>query len=433
MSDQAIDAIATIAASDAMAPLLAPPNTPGTPIIRSLLETDFYKFNMWQLLWRRHPGLHASYRFCCRNTPAYPLAELLPALNTELDALCALRFRPTELAWLAEHSPLRPAFLAWLRGFGFERRHIRAWAEAGQLHIEASGPQPQVMGFEIYVLAIVSELYFRRWLAQQPGGAARALPALLAQGRARLQDKIAQLQALAVQPAPAGAGGFALFDFGLRRRFSAAWQQEVVATLQAQLPGVFKGTSSVLLAQELGLAPIGTMAHEYLQTYQALPGPLRDFQRRALEDWWDEFGPPLAVALTDVVGMDAFLADFGPTLAQHYQGLRHDSGDPVAWAEKALAHYARLGLDARSKRLVFSDGLSTRSAIALYQRFATRAQLGFGIGTHLTNDLGVAPLNIVMKLMRINGQAVAKLSDAPGKTLCDDPAFLQQLREAFLA
>ena len=275
MSDQAIDAIA---ACDATAPLLAPPST---PIIRSLLETDFYKFNMWQLLWRRHPGLHASYRFCCRNTPAYPLAELLPALNTELDALCALRFRPTELAWLAEHSPLRPEFLAWLRGFGFERRHIRAWAEAGQLHIEASGPQPQVMGFEIYVLAIVSELYFRRWLAQQPGGAARALPALLAQGRARLQDKIAQLQALAAQPAPAGAGGFALFDFGLRRRFSAAWQQEVVATLQAQLPGVFKGTSSVLLAQELGLAPIGTMAHEYLQTYQALPGPLRDFQRRA--------------------------------------------------------------------------------------------------------------------------------------------------------
>jgi nicotinate phosphoribosyltransferase len=390
------------------------------PLITSLLDTDFYKFSMWQLLWRRHPDLQASYRFTCRNTPAYPLAELLAELNTELDALCALRFAPAELAWLAKHTPLQPEFLAWLAGFGFERRHIRAWAQGEQLHIEASGPQPLVMGFEIYVLAIVSELYCRR----QPGE-------LLSQGRQRLQAKIGQLQTLAAQPLAAGASAFALFDFGLRRRFSGAWQREVVATLQAQLPGLFKGTSSVLLARELGLAPIGTMAHEYLQTYEALPGPLRDFQRRALEDWWDEFGPPLAVALTDVVGMDAFLADFGPTLAQHYQGLRHDSGDPFIWAEKALAHYAQLGLDARSKRLVFSDGLSTSSAIALYQRFATRAQLGFGIGTHLTNDLGVQPLNIVMKLMRINGQAVAKLSDAPGKTLCDDPAFIQRLRQTF--
>lgn len=414
----------------------------GQPILTSLLETDFYKFSMWQLFWRRHRELEACYRFVCRSTPAFPLAELLPALNEQLDALCSLRLHADELAWLGAHPALRPDFVAWLSRFRFERRHIRAWAEGGQLRIEASGPQPLVMAFEIFVLALVSELYSRRLCERSPGLA----QAVQAEGRRRLAAKVARLQARlartdaatagnAPPAAPQGtapAGGFSLIDFGLRRRFSGPWHREVVRTLRDGLPGVFTGTSSVRLAQELGLPAVGTMAHEYLQTYQALPGALRDFQRHALRDWWQEFGPTLAVALTDVIGMDAFLADFGPALAQRYAGLRHDSGDPMLWADKALAHYARLGIDARSKRLVFSDGLDLDTALDLHQRLAGRAQLAFGIGTHLTHDMGmVTPLNIVMKLVRVNGQAVAKLSDAPGKTLCDDPAFLARLRHSF--
>jgi nicotinate phosphoribosyltransferase len=148
-----------------------------------------------------------------------------------------------------------------------------------------------------------------------------------------------------------------MFDFGLRRRFSGDWQREVVDTFRREIPRYFKGTSNVLLARDLGLVPIGTMAHEYLQSFQALGVRLRDFQKAALEGWVQEYRGDLGIALTDVVGMDAFLADFDLYFAKLFDGLRHDSGDPVVWGEKALAHYERLRIDAHTKRLVFSDGL----------------------------------------------------------------------------
>ncbi len=275
------------------------------------------------------------------------------------------------------------------------------------------------MAFEIFVLAIVNELYFRRFDAD----AARA------EGRPRLQTKIALVRSFAHEPA--GRHPFEFFDFGVRRRFSRDWQREVVSTLRREVPQFFKGTSNVLLAKELDLVPIGTMAHEYLQTYQALGVRLRDFQRAALEGWVQEYRGDLGIALTDVVGMDAFLADFDLYFAKLFDGLRHDSGDPFAWGEKALAHYAKLRIDASTKRLVFSDGLDLPSAVALYRRFADRTQTGFGIGTHLSNDVGLQPINIVMKLTGCNGQPVAKLSDSPGKTLCEDQTFLAYLRQVF--
>jgi nicotinate phosphoribosyltransferase len=176
---------------------------------------------------------------------------------------------------------------------------------------------------------------------------------------------------------------------------------------------------------------MGTMAHEYLQTFQAVGVQLRQFQRAALETWVQEYRGDLGIALTDVVGMDAFLNDFDLYFAKLFEGLRHDSGDPVEWGEKALEHYRQLGVDARTKRLVFSDGLNVQKAFALYAHFADRVQLGFGIGTHLTNDVGIVPLNIVMKLVSCNGQPVAKLSDSPGKTLCSDQTFLAYLRQVF--
>ena len=197
------------------------------------------------------------------------------------------------------------------------------------------------------------------------------------------------------------------------------------------MPQYFKGTSNVLLARDLGLVPIGTMAHEYLQTFQTLGVRLRDFQSAALEDWVQEYRGDLGIALTDVVGMDAFLADFDLYFAKLFDGLRHDSGDPFVWGEKALAHYAKLRIDAHTKRLVFSDGLDFDKSFALYRHFADRTQLGFGIGTNLTNDMGLKPLHIVMKLTHCNGQPVAKLSDSPGKTLCDDETFLAYLRQVF--
>jgi nicotinate phosphoribosyltransferase len=362
------------------------------PVITSLLDTDLYKYTMWQTMLHRFPQTQAEYSFVCRNQPAYPLAELLPQVNAELDALCALSFREDELAYIGGLRYIKSDFVDFLRIFRFQRNFIEARAEGDQLRIVARGPQVHVMAFEIFVLAIVNELYFRRF--------DRA--AAEAEGRLRLQAKLDQLRALGNE-APL-RHPFELFDFGVRRRFSRSWQREVVAAFQAEAPQFFKGTSNVLLARDLGLVPIGTMAHEYLQTYQALGVRLRDFQKAALEDWVQEYRGDLGIALTDVVGMDAFLSDFDLYFAKLFDGLRHDSGDPLVWAEKALALYHALG---------------------------NRTNLGFGIGTHLTNDVGLTPLNIVMKLTSANGQPVAKLSDSPGKTLCDDQTFLAYLRQVF--
>ncbi|WP_374565728.1 nicotinate phosphoribosyltransferase [Ideonella sp.] len=389
------------------------------PVITSLLDTDLYKFTMWQTMLHRHPQTQAEYTFVCRNTPAYPLAELLADVERELDHLCGLSFAPAELAYIGSLRFIKPDFVDFLRIFRFQRSFIEAKADGERLSIIASGPQVHVMGFEIYVLAIVNELYFRR-LAQ---------PGTLAEGRRRLAEKIDLLRAFGSEPPRRHP--FEFFDFGLRRRFSGDWQREVVATFKRDLPQYFKGTSNVLLARDLGLVPIGTMAHEYLQTYQALGVRLRDHQKAALEDWVQEYRGDLGVALTDVVGMDAFLADFDLYFAKLFDGLRHDSGDPFVWGEKALAHYAKLRIDANTKRLVFSDGLDVPRALALHRHFADRTQLGFGIGTNLSNDVGLTPLNIVMKLTHCNGQPVAKLSDSPGKTLCDDQTFLAYLRQVF--
>jgi len=389
------------------------------PVIQSLLDTDLYKFTMWQTMLHRHPRTQAEYTFVCRNQPAYPLADLVDEVNAELDHLCTLRFQPAELAYLNSLRFIRSDFVDFLRIFQFQREFIIARAHGDKLEIIANGPQVHVMAFEIHVLAIVNELYFRRF----------DQTAAYAEGRRRLAAKVDRLNAFAAEPRRRHP--FEFFDFGVRRRFCRDWQREVVETFKREVPQYFKGVSNVMFARELGLVPIGTMAHEYLQTYQTLGVRLRDFQRAAFEDWVQEYRGDLGVALTDVVGMDAFLADFDLYFAKLFDGLRHDSGDPVAWGEKALAHYERLRIDANTKRLTFSDGLDFDKSIALYQHFADRTQLGFGIGTNLTNDMGLKTLHIVMKLTHANGQPVAKLSDSPGKVLCDDETFLAYLRQVF--
>ncbi|QCB44652.1 nicotinate phosphoribosyltransferase [Hydrogenophaga sp. PAMC20947] len=390
-----------------------------TTVIQSLLETDLYKFAMWQAMLHRHPQTQAEYTFVCRNEPAFPLAELADEVSRELDHLCSLRFQPDELAFIGGLRYIKSDFIDFLRIFQFQREFIEVKTRGETLEVVARGPQVHVMGFEIYVLAIVNELYFRRL------GDANTLDV----ARERLAEKIGLLQAFDREPKRRHP--FHFFDFGARRHYSGAWQREVVATLKAQVPQYFKGTSNVLLAKDLGMVPIGTMAHEYLQTFQALGVRLRDFQKAALEAWVQEYRGDLGIALSDVVGMDAFLADFDLYFAKLFDGLRHDSGDPVIWGEKALAHYQTLRIDANTKRLVFSDGLDIPTALSLYRHFADRTQLGFGIGTNLSNDVGLTPLNIVMKITSANGQPVAKLSDSPGKTMCHDETYLAYLRQVF--
>ena len=388
-------------------------------VVRSLLETDLYKFTMWQALLHSHPDAMGEYEFLCRNQPDYPLAELKMEVERELDHLCELMFSEEEVAYLRGLRFIKSDFADFLTLFRFQRKFIQVSTSGPHLRIHAAGPLVHVMGFEIFVLYIVNELYFRRFDQE----------AAIVEARVRLNQKIAELRAFEAEPKRATP--FEFFDFGVRRRFSGEWHDEVVATLARELPQFFKGTSNVYLAKKYNLVPIGTMAHEYLQAYQGFGVRLVDFQKAALEDWVQEYRGDLGTALTDVVGMNAFLNDFDLYFAKLFDGLRHDSGDPVEWGEKALAHYARLRIDPRTKRLVFSDALTVPKALMLYRHFADRTMLGFGIGTKLTNDTPYPALNIVMKLTRCNGQPVAKLADTPGKSMCTDETFLAYLRQVF--
>ena len=387
-------------------------------IIQSLLDTDLYKLTMLQAMVDRLPNFDTVYRFKCRNSTAFPLGEIAGELKRETEALCALRFTGEELSYLSQLRFITPAFVDYLEGYQLRERHLRVETNKGELLVEARGPVQYAMMFEIYVLSIVNELYFRRLAGSAQGD--------YTIGRTHLANKMA-VAALA----PTLNTPFEVFDFGTRRRFSREWHGEVVSTLQRDGGTWFKGTSNIDLARRLGLIPIGTMAHEYLQIHQASGGTLRDFQKRALENWVQTYRGDLGIALTDVISMDAFLGDFDLYFAKLFDGLRHDSGDPIEWGEKALAHYAKLRVPVTGKRLVFSDGLTIPRALEIYRHFGDRVQTGFGIGTDLTNDVGYKPLNIVMKVVEANGQPVAKLSDSAGKTMCENEAFVAYLRSAF--
>jgi nicotinate phosphoribosyltransferase len=393
------------------------------PIIQSLLDTDLYKFTMLQVVLHKFPQTHSVYHFRCRNLEdtVYPLTDILDDLNQQLDYLCQLKFKDDELLYLRSLRFIKSDFVDYLELFQLKRRFIKAHIdEQGRLDIWVEGPMVQAMMFEIFVLAIVNELYFTRIRSDQ----------VLAEGERRLQAKIALTQKYQVEQNPEDPP-FLVSDFGTRRRYSFAWQKHVIEEFHAAVPNIFRGTSNVLIAKELGITPIGTMAHEFLQAFQALDVRLRDFQKAALETWVQEYRGDLGIALTDVVGMDAFLRDFDLYFAKLFDGLRHDSGDPYEWGDKAYAHYKKLKIDSKTKMLTFSDGLNIEKAWNLHQYFKDRFQVSFGIGTNLTNDLGQKPLNIVLKLVECNGQSVAKISDSPGKTMTDNDTFLAYLRQVF--
>jgi nicotinate phosphoribosyltransferase len=288
----------------------------------------------------------------------------------------------------------------------------------GEIDIRIHGPWLHTILFEIPVLAIVNEVYFRN---TQP------VPDYV-EGRQRLDTKIAQLQ-------EDGLSDLKIADYGSRRRFSKAWHEEVLRVLTSRLgsgaTGRFAGTSNSLFAMKLGLTPLGTMAHEYLQACQALGPRLRDSQVFGFETWAREYRGDLGIALSDVYGIEPFLRDFDMYFCKLFDGARHDSGDPFTWGERMIEHYKSNRVDPLTKTLIFSDGLTVPSTIELYQRFRGRCQLAFGIGTNLTNDLGYEPLQIVIKMVECNGQPVAKLSDTPSKNMCEDTNYLAYLRQVF--
>ena len=358
------------------------------PIIHSLLDTDLYKFTMLQVVLHKFPQTHSVYHFRCRNLEdtEYPLTDILDDLNHQLDLLCQLKFKEDELQYLRSLRFIKSDFVDYLELFQLKRRFIKATIDnEGRLDITIEGPMVQAMMFEIFVLAIVNELYFSRIHT----------PEVRAEGERRLKAKIELLKQYDAEQNP-NDPPFLVSDFGTRRRYSFDWQKHVVEEFNKAAPHVFRGTSNVYLAKELGITPIGTMAHEFLQAFQALDVRLRNFQKAALETWVQEYRGDLGIALTDVVGMDAFLRDFDLYFAKLFDGLRHDSGDPYEWGDKAYAHYKKLKIDSKTKMLTFSDGLNLEKAWKLHQYFKDRFQVSFGIGTNLTNDMGQTPLNICL-------------------------------------
>jgi nicotinate phosphoribosyltransferase len=396
-------------------------------IIHSLLDTDLYKFTMMQVVLHHFPGARVEYRFKCRNA-GIDLAQFASQIREEVRHLCSLQFRDAELSYLRSMRFIKSDFVDFLGLFRLNEKYIKITPLAsGELDIRIEGPWLHTILFEIPVLAIVNEVYFR---STQPSPD-------IAEGRRRLETKLTQLQGPGLQD-------LKIADYGTRRRFSKDWHEEVLRTLSARLgpvtsppqrsverPPQFAGTSNVLYAMKLGLIPLGTMAHEYLQACQALGPRLRDSQVFGFESWAREYRGDLGIALSDVYGMSAFLRDFDLYFCKLFDGARHDSGDPFQWGERMLAHYAANRVDPRTKTLIFSDSLTFPRTIELYQQFRGRCQLAFGIGTNLTNDLGYEPLQIVIKMVRCNDQPVAKLSDTPSKNMCEDERYLAYLRQVF--
>ncbi|MCM0150347.1 nicotinate phosphoribosyltransferase [Photobacterium galatheae] len=385
-------------------------------IIDSLLDTDAYKLHMQQAIFHLYPDVDAAAEFHCRSDE--DLRPYKDDIQRQLEHMGELKFTHEEIEYLATLPFFQQDYLDFLKDFRLNPSQVEVGEADGQLTIRIEGKWLDLILWEVPLLAIVCELRCHQLYPQ----------ATVTDAINQLQRKLAHFDALGRDT---DTSHFSLVDFGTRRRFSKEVHYAVVNYLKQHFPHL-SGTSNYHLARTLNLTPIGTQAHEWFQAHQQLAGELADSQQLALNRWLQEYPDSLGIALTDCINMDAFLRDFDLRLSLRFTGLRHDSGDPIAWGEKAIAHYEALGIDPKSKTLVFSDSLTLERALTIYQHFCERINVSFGIGTSMTCDLpGVKTLNIVLKLTECEGRPVAKISDEPGKSICHDEAYLDQLRQAF--
>lgn len=389
-------------------------------IITSLLENDMYKFSMGQAIYHQFSDYKTTWTFKCRNTDVKFTAEMVEEIKEQIKAYCELRFTEDELTYLENIKWIKGSYVDFLRLWQprFEDFEITADAECG-LSIETRGTWLNTSMYEIPTLAIVNEVYFRMNYNYDT---------LIASFKERLEEKFTNLKS--------GKWYVGVFsEFGLRRRLSAEVQELVVEKFShlndtAHCASRFVGTSNVYLAKKFGLTPVGTMAHEWIMcvgqgNHKHNPAYSNWY---ALDAWAKEYGVLNGTALTDAITTDCFLKDFQLTYATLFSGVRHDSGDPIEWGEKMIEHYENLGIDAKTKTLLFSDSLNFERADKLFRHFNGRAKVAFGIGTYLSNDTIATPLNIVMKTTLCNGQDVAKISDTPGKGMCKNPAYVDYLQ-----
>lgn len=404
-------------------------------IITSLLQNDLYKFSMGQAIYHQFPGYKTTWTFKCRNEGFLFTIEMVREIREQIRAYCDLRFTEEELAYLDSITWIKGSYIDFLRLWrpnfqDFDVKYSGFNNDPGcGLLIETHGTWLNTSMYEIPVLAIVNEVFFR----MRYDSANRSDPTyndLMADFKCNLDKKYDRIAS-----GRWFAGTFS--DFGLRRRLSAEAQELMIQKFMQlkdikDCPTTFIGTSNVYLAKKYGITPVGTMAHEWIMcagqgNHKHNPAYSNWY---ALDAWVREYGVLNGTALTDTITTDCFLCDFQLTYATLFSGVRHDSGDPFDWGDKMLMHYRKLGIDGRTKTLLFSDSLNFQLADRIYRHFQDRCKVAFGIGTYLTNDTCVGPLNIVMKVTSCNGQPVAKLSDADGKGMCKDQSYVDYLKRS---
>ena len=388
-------------------------------IITSLLETDMYKFSMGQAIYHHYPEYMTTWDFKCRNKDVHFTKEMVDEIRRQIRLYCHLRFKEDELKYLDDIKWIKGSYVNFLRLWrpNYADFTIDNKAECG-LRITTKGTWLNTSMYEIPTLAIVNEVYFRMHYDYDE---------LMKQFSAKLEEKIGWLK-----EGVYNLGSFS--EFGLRRRLSGEAQQLAVRRLSEEKypDSTFVGTSNVYLAKKFNVTPVGTQAHEWIMCvgqgdHRHSPAYSNYYALRA---WVDEYGVQNGTALTDTITTDLFLRDFDLTYATLFSGVRHDSGDPIEWGEKILAHYQKLGIDGRTKTLLFSDSLDFQRANLIREHFKGRAKVAFGIGTYIANDTEVEKLNIVMKTVLCNGQDVAKISDTPGKGMCRNPEYVEYLERS---
>jgi len=389
------------------------------PIINSLLESDMYKFSMGQVIYHQFSDYKTTWTFKCRNEDVLFSEEMVQEIDEQITHYCTLRFTEEELQYLDSIKWIKGSYIDFLRLWHPRREDIVISLTNGKLDIEATGTWLNTSMYEIPILAIVNEVYFRMKYDYNE---------LIESFKERLDDKLEALNTFKYR-----LSNFS--EFGLRRRLSSEAQEMVVKAFANPTNRFckdthFVGTSNVYLAKKYGVKPVGTMAHEFIMcvgqgNHKHNPSYSNWYM---MDSWVKEYGVLNGIALTDTITTDCFLKDFQLTFATLFSGVRHDSGDPVEWGEKMIKHYQDLGIDTKTKTLLFSDSLNFEKATMLNEHFKNRINVAFGIGTYLSNDTEVKPLNIVMKVTKCNGQDVAKLSDCEGKNMCKNPEYIDYLK-----
>ena len=382
-------------------------------IINSLLENDAYMFSMGQCIYHQFPSYTTTWSFKCRNKDVIFTNDMLEDINNEIKHYCSLKFKLEELAYLRTIKWLKEDYIAFLKLWHPCIEDFNISLTDGKLTIEIIGTWLNTSMYEIPLLAIVNEVYFKHQYDKKE---------LEKSFKERLYNKLNKLNKEYF------IGNFS--EFGLRRRLSSETQDFLIQQLAQNKVEGFVGTSNVFLARKYGVKPVGTMAHEFIMcvgqgNHKHNPAYSNWYM---MDAWIKEYGILNGIALTDTITTDVFLRDFKLTYATLFSGVRHDSSDPIEWGYKILKHYEHLGIDPKTKTLLFSDSLDFERATKIYNEFKDKTNVAFGIGTYLSNDTFAEPLNIVTKVTKCNGFDVAKLSDCEGKNMCKNPKYIEYLR-----